>query len=65
MFGHRIRRKRLAHCVGGCVVDAVLCSVFEDDRLAEKRDKRLVVDDIIAKSEFHFCHLAFRQMFVV
>lgn len=69
MFGHRIRRKRLAHCVGGCVVDAVLFSVAENERVPDERDDLLGIYHVVAKpvvnSNFHFYPLAFLKSLVV
>lgn len=61
--------KRPAHCVGGCVVDAVLCPVLKDERVSEKRDDLLRIYHVVAKpvvnSSFHLYPLAFLKKFVV
>ena len=65
MFEHRIRRKRLAHCVGGCVAGAVLCPVLEDNLVSDECDERFIVNYIVAEFPFHLYPLAFLKEVVV
>ena len=64
-----VGNKRLAHCVGGCVVDAVLFPVAENERVPDERHDFLRVDDVFAKpvleSSFHLYPLAFPKAVVV
>ena len=45
--------KRPAHCVGGCVVDAVLYPIFEEELVSDECVERIIVNYIVAKSELH------------
>ena len=64
-----VGNKRLAHCVGGCVVDAVLFPVAENERVPDERHDFLRVYHIVAKpvvnSTIHLYPLAFLKEVVV